>query len=109
MRSLLFGFLLLSGCMHAEGFVDPEEDRMIKIEQNVTLPSRADLMRKYRRYYAWSLDDPAIVDAVYVRGGKPGRFWLTDQNLPIVLHGGCHVVTFEYDTRLNRATNVACN
>tara|TARA_B110001454_G_scaffold211806_1_gene227890 strand:- start:313 stop:618 length:306 start_codon:yes stop_codon:yes gene_type:complete len=95
-----------AGCAHD---LSHEEKLIRNIEARVELPQRASPVSRYRRHYAFKKDDPNIVEAVYERGGRPSSFWLKWDEMPIILDGGCSVVTFIYDLRTQSFKNVACN
>ncbi len=73
----------------------------------MTLPPRAAPLRKYRRYYAWQEED-ITVQAVYELGGKPAQLWLPREEMPIILDGGCSVVSFTFDVRRDTAKDMSC-
>jgi hypothetical protein len=109
MRRLTVMCFLAAGCLHRQGY-DEDSDRNIAIiERNVTLPAGAEHLQHYRRYYGWVPDRPGKVRAIYVWGGRPDQLWLDHHDLPIVLHGGCGVIEFEFDMATRRATTVSCN
>lgn len=107
MRFSIVGAILLTGCAH--DLRSDDEKLMGVIEQSVALPKGASPLQKYRRYYAWSPGDSQVIEAVYSLGGRADRLWLTADELPIVLDGGCSVVTFKFDVPTQRAMNVRCN
>jgi len=107
MRIWVLGAILLAGCAHDLGSTEDQLMRMI--EQSVALPEGAAPLSRYRRHYAWASGDPQAVEAVYTLGGKPDRLWLSADDLPIVLDGGCSVVTFKFEVARKTATNVRCN
>lgn len=104
--ALLVSIVFSVGCAHARS---PEEQLMRNIEARVHLPERASPVNRYRRHYALAKDDPNVVEAVYERGGRPTSLWLRWDEMPIILDGGCSVVTFTYDLRTQHFKNVACN
>jgi hypothetical protein len=98
--------LLLSGCVQDLS----AEDRVMRtIEATVVLPSGSAPLARYRRHYAWAKDKPGFVDAVYERGGRPKRLWLSWGEMPIVMHGGCGVITFTFDAKRRSFESVTCN
>lgn len=107
MRIWVLGAILLAGCAHDLG--STEDQLMRTIEQRVALPEGAAPLSRYRRHYAWSSGDPQAVEAVYTLGGKPDRLWLSADDLPIVLDGGCSVITFKFEVARKAASNVRCN
>ncbi len=107
MRIWVLGAVLLAGCAHDLGTT--EDQLMRTIEQSVTLPEGAAPLSRYTRHYAWSSGDPQVVDAVYTLDGKSDRLWLAADDLPIVLHGGCSVITFKFEVATKAAHDVRCN
>jgi hypothetical protein len=89
------------------GTNDAEDRLMAKIEKMVKLPQGAAPIKKYRRHYTWT-DDGRTVWAVYALGGRPARLWLPREDMPIYLHGGCNVVSFDFDVDRNSASNITC-
>lgn len=98
--------LMLGSCVHSP---DRETLLMQSIEQGLQMPEGAFPVPHYRRHYAWALGKSDVIDAVYLKGGRAARLWLSADDMPIVLDGGCSVVTFSYDTRRHRAEAVRCN
>jgi len=107
MRIWLLGAILLAGCVH--GLDSTEEQLMRTIEQSVNLPKGAAPLSRYRRHYAWSSSGSRAVEAVYTLGGKPDRLWLPADDMPIILDGGCSVITFKFEVDKNAPSNVHCN
>jgi len=102
----LIAAMLLGGCAHS---LSGEEGLMKAIEGSVSLPKEAAPFGRYRRHYAWAKDDPDTVMAVYALGGKPKRLWLPEDEMPIVLDGGCTVVTFRYNLKSKLISDLRCN
>jgi hypothetical protein len=103
---ILVAVVLFGGCAH---HVDSEERLMAVIEAKITLPREAKPLQKYRRFYAYSGDEPNRVVAVYTFGGHPKRLWLAENEMPIVLDGGCAVVTFHYNFKTALISSLSCN
>ena len=107
MRNILIALaLLVSGCAHHP---DGNDRIMRRIEAAVSLPQGSAPLSHYRRHYAWANDQEGMVRAVYVQGGKPIRLWLAWDEMPIVLDGGCEVVSFSYDVHTERVSPARCN
>lgn len=106
MRALtaLLPFLVMTGCAHAS---DPESRLIARIENRIQLPKGAAPINEYRRHYAWS-DTGKIVYAVYSRGGRPDSLWLPLEEMPIYLHGGCNVVSFDFDVVSGCVREMSC-
>lgn len=108
MKRFAAAFLLSSLAPVRADAADAENRLMAKIEKKVRLPTGAAPLTVYRRHYAWS-GTRDIVHAVYARGGRPGRLWLALEELPIILDGGCSVISFDYDVERDRPLKVVCN
>lgn len=104
--TILLTAILLGGCAHS---LSNEDDLMRSIEGNVSLPKEAAPLGRYRRHYAWGKDDRDTVIAIYALGGKPARLWLPEDEMPIILDGGCTVVTFRYDLKSKLVSDLKCN
>jgi hypothetical protein len=104
--TLLLTAILLGGCAHS---LRNEDYLMKSIESSVSLPKEAAPLRRYRRHYAWVKDDYDAVMAVYALGGQPKRLWLPNDEMPIVLDGGCSVVTFRYHLKTKLISELTCN
>jgi hypothetical protein len=79
---------------------------MDQIEQKVRMPSGANALNRYKRYYY--RDNGAVV-GTYVLSSKPGREWRTKDKIIMVLDGGCDVVNVVFSIKDNRGTYAACN
>jgi hypothetical protein len=97
-------FLAITGCAHAP---NPESRLITRIENTIQLPKGAAPIKAYRRHYAWS-DAGKIVYAVYSRGGRPDSIWLPLEEMPIFMHGGCNVVSFNFDVVRGRVREMSC-
>lgn len=106
MRLSRFAILVLAAAGTAQAAY-PEDKLMARIERTVVLPEGAHPLRQYRRHYTWG-DDGKTVYAVYVLGGKPRRLWLAKEDMPIYLHGGCNVVSFDYHVIDRSFTDITC-
>lgn len=86
---------------------------MDQIERQVRLPEGADRLESYARYYAWQQREDGFrkVVAVYqnLTGERPGRHWVTETELPVIMDGGCGVITLSYDLAAQRIEHVSCN
>ena len=89
------------------------ETVMNRIESLAVLPADAAPLADYDRYYAWDDDaaDRRRVIGVYTRFRAPtgGRHWIAKSDLPVILDGGCGIVTLVYDAEADRIESVACN
>ena len=89
------------------------EELMARIEREVRLPEGAGPLASYARYYAWQERGDSIrkVIAVYVRldGHEPGRRWVTEAGFPLILDGGCGMVTLSYHVAERRIEHATCN
>lgn len=86
---------------------------MDRIERDVRLPEGAGPLVSYARYYAWQQREDGIrkVIAVYVQleGHAPGRRWVAENELPLIMDGGCSLVGLSYNVAAQRIDNVGCN
>ena len=84
---------------------------MDRIEAGVTMPPGASPLAVYDRFYAWEDRDDSVqkVLATFVRGERPQRHWVRQNELPLVLDGGCGIVTLTYDVDADRIERVECN
>jgi hypothetical protein len=89
------------------------EELMARIEREVRLPEGAAPLASYARFYAWQERGDGIrkVIAVYLGVGErtPGRRWVTESEFPLILDGGCGLVTLSYDAAAQRIEHVTCN
>ena len=109
MKTLICALLLVSSG------VDPmpgdAEAIMDRIEARISLPAEASALPLYERFYAWEARDDGVrkVFGTYVRGQGGGRHWVTQNELPLVMDGGCDIVTLTYDVEADRIERVECN
>lgn len=84
---------------------------MDRIEREVRLPEGAGPLADYGRYYAWQDREDGIrkVIAIYVREPDPARHWVAETQLPLVLDGGCSIVSLSFDIAAGRIEAVTCN
>ena len=89
------------------------EELMDQIERQVRLPAGAGPLASYARYYAWQQREDGLrkVVGVYVRlsGHPPGRSWVAENEFPLILDGGCAMITLSYDLAAQRVEHVTCN
>jgi len=89
------------------------EELMDRIERQLRLPEGAAPLASYARYYAWQQrgDDRRKVVAVYLGVGErtPGRRWVEETEFPLILDGGCGLVSLSYDLAAQRIEHVTCN
>lgn len=110
LRSLAAALALLSACGPAAAS-DPEA-LMARIEAGVAMPRESYPLASYERAYAWDPHAPghSKVVAIYLHlGGRPGRRWVAPDALPVVMDGGCGVVSLRYDIASGRIESIACN
>jgi hypothetical protein len=90
-----------------------QEAIMDRIERDVRLPRNADALASYARYYAWQQrsDGTRKVVAVWqsLTGERPGRHWVTESEFPVIMDGGCGVITLSYDVGAEQIEHVSCN
>lgn len=86
---------------------------MDRIEREIRLPEGAAPLATYARFYAWQERGDGVrkVIAVYLGVGErtPGRRWVTESEFPLVLDGGCGLITLSYDVAAQRIEHVTCN
>ncbi len=98
--------IIIVGCAHTP----VSEDRLMKIiEANISLPTKSRPLELYRRHYAFIEDYPDVVTAVYAIGGQPRRIWLLEHEMPIIMDGGCNVISFQYNVQSKLFSNLSCN
>ena len=75
------------------------------------MPQGASPLPLYGRYYAWESRDDGVrkVLGTYVRGERPERHWVEPSELPLVMDGGCDIVTLTYDFDADRIERIECN
>lgn len=84
---------------------------MDRIEARISMPPGASPLALYERYYAWEAREDGVrkVFGTYVRGHGSGRHWVNQNELPLVMDGGCGIVTLTYDVDADRVERVECN
>ncbi len=86
---------------------------MDQIERQVRLPEGAGRLETYASYYAWQPRDDGYrkVVAVYqnLTGERPGRHWVAENEFPVIMDGGCGVISLSYDVAAQRIEHVTCN
>jgi hypothetical protein len=86
---------------------------MDRIERDVRMPQGAGALSSYSRFYAWHQgeDGARKVVAHYenLTGAAPGRRWVTERDFPLIMDGGCGVVTLSYDVATQRIEHISCN
>jgi hypothetical protein len=97
----------------AAGANAEQEAIMDRIEREVRLPEGAGQLATYARYYAWQQREDGVrkVIAFYLHlsGHEPGRYWVAENALPLILDGGCGMITLSYDVAAQRIEHVSCN
>jgi hypothetical protein len=91
-----------------------QEAIMDRIERDVRLPQGASPLAAYSRSYAWQQRGDGVrkVVAVYenLTGAPTGRRrWVAETDLPLVLDGGCGLISLSYDVASQRIEHVTCN
>ena len=86
---------------------------MERIERDVRLPEGASALASYSRAYAWQERGDGVrkVIAFYenLTGERPGRRWVTERDFPVIMDGGCGVISLSYDVAAQRIEHVSCN
>lgn len=91
--------------------IDPDAI-MDRIEAVVTLPPGASPLPTYDRFYALEERDDGVrkVLGTFMRGQpQQQRHWVEQSELPLVMDGGCDIVTLTYDVDADRIERVECN
>lgn len=90
-----------------------QEQLMNRIEREVRLPQGAGALASYARSYAWQQREDGVrkVVAVYenLTGARPGRHWVAETDLPVIMDGGCGLISLSYDVAAGRIEHVECN
>jgi hypothetical protein len=91
-----------------------QEAIMDRIERDIRLPDGAGPLAAYARSYAWQQRGDGVrkVVAVYenLTGAPAGRRrWVAETDLPLVLDGGCGLISLSYDVATQRIEHVTCN
>ena len=121
----VFALLLAIGCAQAPaqnnqamqpsaGGADAAQQALMdRIERDVRLPEGAGALATYARYYAWQQrpDGARKVVAVWqnLTGEPPARHWVTERGFPVIMDGGCGVVSLTWDVATQRIEHIACN
>ncbi len=113
---ILLAFLLL-GCAEAQPAPpapSPAEEQariMERIEALVRLPQGARPLAAYSRYYAWQSREDGVrkVVATYLIEANPTRHWVSENQLPAILDGGCGVIELSYHVADDRIEGAACH
>jgi hypothetical protein len=80
------------------------------IERSVVLPPGAEPVRAFARYYAGvNRNGHRIIRGIYVLGEDARIVMTNEEKLPMILDGGCGVVTVEYDVSAGAFLMVSCN
>lgn len=83
---------------------------MNEIEALIKLPTGAEPLQEYSRYYAYGRDGEVI--AIYAGrylSKKSEQRWLRNcRRLPMIMDGGCGVVNIRFDIR-SKKTDAWCN
>jgi hypothetical protein len=90
-----------------------QEQLMERIEREVRLPEGSGALSSYARYYAWQQREDGVrkVVAVYdnLTGAPSGRRWVAETDFPLVMDGGCGLISLSYDVAAQRIEHVTCN
>ncbi|RYD74157.1 MAG: hypothetical protein EOP84_20355 [Verrucomicrobiaceae bacterium] len=100
----------------------PTHEEISFIERTVTMPAGSNPLVSYFRVYARTVrEGQTLVLGQYMMGAhferedrtifreiSPSVFVVDEENLPLVLDGGCDVVIVEYDAHLERV-GAACS
>ncbi len=83
---------------------------MDDIEAHVKMPRGARPIEEYKRYYRWADEsgEKKVVALFLLREGG-GRQWVTRDQMPGVLDGGCGNIDVQYDVEAKRVEYALCN
>lgn len=98
----------------------PSRDQIESIESRLRLPGDAPApLSQYQRYYAWTVDNGRkYIIAVYIFDGLVASrppdggsriHSVMESDIPNVTNGGCGVITFYVDPRVEREPSLYCN
>lgn len=75
------------------------------------MPTGASPLPLYERFYAWEARDDGVrkVFGTFLRGRGSGRHWVNQSELPLVMDGGCDIITLTYDVVTDRIERVERN
>ena len=93
----------------AEEFAKQERHAALEqeIETGITLPDPRFKVADYTRYYR--MDRNKII-GVYIAHGMDETVWVeNDDQIPMMLDGGCSVVSFSYDPAKDDFDFIRCN
>lgn len=114
----MFSLLLILSCKQlpqgpAKPLVDEHSRIMNKIENDVTMPSGAGRVRDYERLYAWHFESGSShaisVIATYQLGAKNERHWINELDMPVILDGGCSLVSLTFDRETEKIISISCH
>jgi hypothetical protein len=90
---------------------DEQAAIMDRIERDLRLPDGAGPLAGYSRYYAWQSREDGVrkVLAIYVREPNPAQRWVAETALPLIMDGGCGIVSLSYDVAAQRVEHIECN
>lgn len=82
---------------------------MNRIEARIVMPSGAEPISNYTRYYGWADQAHRTIQAVYELGGERTSIWLPSERMMAIEDGGCSIVTFTYDVTTDEVEGLVCN
>lgn len=87
------------------------EALMDRIEAVLVMPRRSEPLASYQRLYSWEPREDGVrkVMGLYHARPEPGRRWVAANDMPVIMDGGCGVVTFTYDVATDRIEGIGCN
>lgn len=102
--------ILVPGWSGADSLAQPSKTEVQTIERSVVLPRGSEPVLAFARYYASvSQNGHRIIRGIYVLGDNAQVVITTAEKLPMILDGGCGVVTIEYDASTEAFLRVSCN
>lgn len=110
LAALLGMLTLFPGWSGADPIPGPSKAEVQEIERSVVLPHGAEPVEAFVRYYAAvSRNGHRIIRGIYVLGEEARIVMTTAERLPMVLDGGCGVVTVEFDASARAFLETSCN
>jgi hypothetical protein len=116
-----FALLATLGLMQIAGCTDgtsetanwqPSVRAVADLEATMTLPPGAKLITKYARYYTGEMEAgrPIILGILVLDDHRPaGTYIISETAMPLILDGGCTVITVKFDVHASQIESLACN
>lgn len=82
------------------------------LEAGVSMPAGASPLARYSRYYFVERsrgEQQAKIIGIYLASNKPSRRWAPFDQVPVIMDGGCAMVTVVFDARTHLFESSQCN